>query len=186
MLPHPHAEDREAAAADVRYELNMLHAMAQALIAAAPLPGVQRNALLEAYLLHLRNLERFFCLERRSDDLRDWDNLLAFDYFDQPSQWKTAAVCRALLSATCRNLERLNKLLTHLMDARVRVCRAWPVQELRAMTAEIDGLWQKFLAALGAVAPDRALWFTEPKHVRVPTVADDAARGVIYTTHLRP
>jgi hypothetical protein len=97
--------------------------------------GYMRDALVESWLVHLRNLILFFCHER------DRDDVIAADFFDNPDDWSLNK-SKTLEDAR----ERANKELSHITGARKYVgdpTKGWDVD---ALFAEIKHLAEMFAA----------------------------------------
>jgi hypothetical protein len=98
--------------------------------------GSMHSALLESWVVHLRNLICFFCRPERNKD-----NVLAQDFFDSPCEWLEAE------SPTLKAArERANKELSHITESRKYVGgkdKAWQVARL---FGEIEQIAKKFVA----------------------------------------
>jgi hypothetical protein len=69
--------------------------------------GYMHDALLESWVVHLRNLINFFCRPR------DRDDVIAEDFFDNPSAWSQSE------SGTLKNARvRADKELSHITEKR--------------------------------------------------------------------
>jgi hypothetical protein len=97
--------------------------------------GYVHDALVESFVLHLRNLIRFFCLPR------DRNDVVAEDFFDNPAAW-TKNESPALRDAR----ERANKELNHLTAKRRDEGDAGKEWDPVALFGEIKGLAEKFAA----------------------------------------
>jgi len=135
----------KAVARDVSYEVNRLFE------AAALWPHVPedkgRRLILEALLLHFRNvLDFFFGAAKNADDVH------ASHFFDDVSEWKPAKP--AWLEEYRR---RCNKLLAHLTYSRVEYDRrgemSWKLDDKLVLVRET---WYAFLNAL---PQERRQWF---------------------------
>jgi hypothetical protein len=137
----------QKAADDVNYEMRMLRECSQRL-RRPPHDPVLRNALIESYLLHLRNLFHFLGVrEQRHERGRD---VLA-EHFVVP--WKRPD-CPAALRG---QMDRVNKRLAHLTYERLTMSDQWDV---RPFTGAMAGLVGKFLFALKG----RQGWFQEAQN----------------------
>jgi hypothetical protein len=97
--------------------------------------GYMHDALVESWLVHLRNLIPFFCHER------DRDDVIAEDFFDNPGDWprnkfKTLEAAR----------DRANKELSHLTGKRKYVGDPTKEWDVNALSAEIRRLAEMFAA----------------------------------------
>lgn len=108
-------------------------------------PSPERNALIECYLLHLRNLIEFF----RSPG--QWeDDVVATDYL---SNWSVGQ-CESVLTSAW---EGLNKRLNHITTARADAASWSGVQESwQAAHDAVAELWQAFERQLD---PTTLEWF---------------------------
>ena|ERR1700674_1330936 len=94
-----------------------------------------KDALLESFVLHLRNLIHFFCVPRHRDDV------CAEDFFDDPAEWIRSESSHLKLARA-----RAGKELSHLTDKRKDegdLTKRW---EVDVMFAEIKELAEKFVA----------------------------------------
>lgn len=123
-----------------------------------------QTALLEAYLLHARNLAEFLTASpRKLKDCREDDGVYAVDYFDE-------APSRRWRPFTAEDSARLNKYLSHITSVRLSETD-W---RLRAEDPDRTG-WAdlvlkhmgEFLNALREVHPGRARWFDGPMSTAV-------------------
>jgi len=102
-------------------------------------PSFLRSALLESFLIHLRNLIDFFYTQP-SDALTD--DLVAGDFFDPPSTWDPGMMPKSLKDAR----GRANKEVSHITQKRKERAdptKPWPVADL---FNEIGVVAQKFAA----------------------------------------
>jgi hypothetical protein len=99
----------------LRYEFQMLAALAQAIASGISERGWMTNALLESFVIHLRNLLDFFYPPPSSKS----DDVVAYDFFHSPSEWDRI---RPGMSATLSGARtRANKEIAHLTYARLVV-----------------------------------------------------------------
>jgi len=97
--------------------------------------GALHDALLESFLVHLRNLIDFFCRPReRATDV------VAEDFFDNPSNWK-----RNPTSTLEKARERANKELSHLTTGRKEPDDPEKVWDIGALFTEIDQFVHMFI-----------------------------------------
>jgi len=116
-------------------------------------PGLETSALLESWVIHLRNLIDFFCQLGRSDDVT------AQDFFDTPGAWPPTT---PVVLEKARG--RANKELSHLTLARKSGNppeKAWPVNEL---FGEIETIAKDFAAK----ASDRKFHAKVREFLRLP------------------
>jgi hypothetical protein len=86
------------------YELKMFWWLTGAI---SYMDGYMYDALLESWVVHLRNLINFFCRPR------DRDDVIAEDFFDNPSAWSQSE------SGTLKNARvRADKELSHITEKR--------------------------------------------------------------------
>jgi hypothetical protein len=77
----------------VVYELWMFRAVGQALITPLQMSQPLRNALIESFAIHLRNLIDFFYpAQIQADDV------FAAEFFDDPHEWEKASTISSALS----------------------------------------------------------------------------------------
>jgi hypothetical protein len=136
-----------SAAGHVAYELRMWQWAANLLNGIGPEQQntPERNALIESYLLHLRNLIEFFRSEGRKTD-----DVVALLYVPR---WNVGDYGSSLESAWVS----LNKRLNHITMERLNKS-AWPIVEHSWQLAHdaVGILWLKFESELGE---DRRAWF---------------------------
>jgi len=143
----PSANELSVAAGDVNYEMTMLRECSERL-RPPPSDPVLKNALIESYLLHLRNLFHFLGV-REQGHRRGTDVLAA--HFVEP--WKPPD-CPAALRG---QMDRVNKRLAHLTYERPMMSDQW---DERALTGAMAGLVGKFLPAL----KEHQGWFQEAQN----------------------
>ena len=100
--------------------------------------GFESSALLESFIIHLRNLSDFFY----SDSDRN-DDVLAADFFDKPEEWKSGAMPQTLKDAR----ERANKEVSHITYKRKGagdIAKSWNVTGL---SNDIETTAKQFAAA---------------------------------------
>lgn len=150
--PHPERTEHELAEMARRhlgYEIKMLRETAGALRGKGIGPRSFRNAMLETFLVHYRNLLDFFYADHRhalSHDVR------AADYVSDEKRWRKRRPPMDKEAGT--NRERVNALLAHLTYRRLRYAdRNWSD---RRMLRQIEGLLGIFAEQL---PPRRRRWF---------------------------
>lgn len=104
-------ELRDYSKEHVVYELSMFRAVGEALIAPVQISQALRNALIESFAIHLRNLIDFFYpTQVQADDV------IAAEFLDDPHQWeKISLVSQALSFARVR----AHKEVSHLTRKRI-------------------------------------------------------------------
>jgi hypothetical protein len=132
----------KAAARDVCYEVNALFR------AHARLEDTdEQRLILEALLLHFRNVVDFFF-----ESARGSDGIHASDFFPEPDHWKPPAP-----AWVPQYRRRCNKLLSHLTYSRIEYGKkremGWHLDD---KLASISGTWNEFL---GTLPNYRAAWF---------------------------
>lgn len=129
------------------YEASMLDQAAKK-CATAP-PGYDRNAAIECYLVHFRNIRDFLYPTAESwTDERYFDDVIAWDFC---SEWLEVAEDWKECSLAERT--RINKLLAHISYTRPQLGHDWPIAQ---MHAAIQNSVSEFVAKL---SPDRKKWF---------------------------
>jgi hypothetical protein len=143
------AELGEMARRHLTYEIKMLRETAAALRGEGIGPRSFRNALLETFLIHYRNLLDFFYADQRrslSHDVR------AADYVIDPKRWRERRP--HMDKEATSNRERVNAQLAHLTYRRLRYNqRNWAD---RRMIQQIEALIESFAEQLPA---RRRRWF---------------------------
>jgi hypothetical protein len=140
----PEAELR-AAAEHLKYEIDMLRHVAQALSALQPVkPQWLINALLESFVVHFRSLSDVFYpgSNVKSDDV------LASDFFDDPTAWE--GLRPALSDAFNTARTRANKEIAHLTYARLNVVAEAKAWNITALVDEMAAVISKFCASVPA------------------------------------
>ena len=98
------------------------------------------SALLEAFLLHVRNLRDFLY-----DDQPTQDDVVAAHFFDRPDEWRRN---RPPLGEYVKSIrKRLNKALAHISYARLdyRKDKKWSIGRIKR---ELDAAWEAFIEGL--------------------------------------
>lgn len=131
------------------YEIKMLRETAAALQGRGIGPRSFRNALLETFLIHYRNLLDFFYADKRRWLQHD---VKAADYVADPREWRTRRPRMDKEAAS--NRERVNAQLAHLTYRRLKYDqRNWSD---RKMLRQIEELLDTFERQLPA---HRRRWF---------------------------
>jgi hypothetical protein len=143
---------REMALRHISYEIKMLRELAAGLQGEGVGPRTLRNALLESFLIHYRNLYDFFYPEFPAKRRLPHD-ISAADYLANSKRWRNS---RPELDKkrVIENRERVNCLLAHLTLRRLKYNnRSWPD---RNMAETMEGLIEEFLRELPR---ERRAWF---------------------------
>lgn len=131
-------DDLRAASEHLHYEVSMLIGTAQILALGVIGPGVLHNALVEAFVIHLRVVLEFL---HPSGAKRD--DVIAHDFFEDPNVWRRA---RPLMSdALAKARDRAGAEMAHLTYARLKVtpeAKPWKFGEL---THEVTEIFKAFL-----------------------------------------
>jgi len=139
----------EMARRHLAYEIKMVRETAQALQGKGIGPRSFRNAMLETFLIHYRNLLDFFYADHRrslSHDVR------AQEFVADPRRWKARRP--KLDQEASSNRERVNAQLAHLTYRRLKYEeRQWSD---RRMLRQLEELIQVFVEQL---PPHRRRWF---------------------------
>lgn len=96
-----------------------------------------KNALVESFSIHVRNLIQFFY-----NDTTDQDDLLAIHYFEDKEQW---IGIRGELTSTLKTAKKkANKQISHLTFTRLtnKPGKNWEVEKI---AKELIGLMSKFI-----------------------------------------
>lgn len=142
----------KAAADSVGYELRMMGAMARPLTDGRPGSILVGNALLEAYLTHVRRVHEFLAFD---PPRRNPETVRAVDFFDTPP---AAFPCPdpGLYESICQKL-------SHVTCARVQG-HDWsgPNNDATHLAVSVFNAFAEFLDALDAAGHgDRRRWFDE-------------------------
>jgi len=145
-MPPTDAAELELVAKDVVYEIERLFQAARLFPETPERKG--KRLILEALLLHFRNVIDFFYTDsQQSDDVR------ACHFFSDPTQWKPVVPDWYREYKT-----RCNKLLAHLTYSRIDFKRrndmTW---QLTDKLRHIRRTWELFLRSLPA---ERRAWFS--------------------------
>lgn len=111
--------------------------------------NIEGSALLESFLLHVRNLRDF--LFRDSSNHKD--DVLAVDYFILQEDWRKI---RPPMGKYLNGLrERINKALAHISYTRLdyRMDKLWNVEQIKN---DLTLPWNAFL---NAIPPEKRQWF---------------------------
>ncbi len=118
----------------------------------------EEDAVVEVALLHARALREFFFRRRTSISRTSnwWSDVLAEDFFDDPSQWKIPTMT---FLGDKNNKDRLDRSLSHLtyhrIEYQVKNQKRW---DFSAMSQDIEESYSKFLDLLPA---GRQAWFAD-------------------------
>jgi hypothetical protein len=142
---------KEMARRHLSYEVKMLRELADALQGNGVGPRTMRNALLESFLIHYRNLYDFFYPDFPGRRRLPHD-VCARDYLRDTRRWRKH---RPEGDSKFReNRERVNVLLAHLTFRRLKYnSRSWHDKKMASM---IETLLQEFLRELPR---ERRAWF---------------------------
>lgn len=129
----------------VMYELWMLNEVAVELGTNTKLTMVQKNALLESFLVHARALEEFlFRMKRRRKD-----DVVAEDYFDNKSAWEKRRGRKGQSLYRYKLSRPSGKQALHLTYARIKKKKEWPIHLI------VFDINKAFRVFLGCVPRDR-------------------------------
>lgn len=131
-----------SAARTIEYEFRMF-LVGVAALSRAPSPE-ERNLVLEALLIHARNLRDFFAASGKKDDI------LAVDFVSQLPR----VALPYLRSPTSRR--RLNRLVAHASYSRPRLGKNWDVNRI---LRELEKAMRSFLERFHSESPGRLKWF---------------------------
>lgn len=129
----------KAASDHLYYEYWMFNSLTQALASGIAQQGWLLNSLLESWVVHLRALLDFAYPAQSAKP----DDIVAVDFFDDPSNWE--AVRPAMSTLLILGRERANKEIVHLSYKRIGITpedKQWQFVEL---SAEIEKLMTAFL-----------------------------------------
>ena len=123
-----------AAAVHLDYEAGMLWKTAEEMASGRAQTRAQRNAIVESFALHTRNLIDFFYGDpRRPTKRRGKDDVVAGHFFSDPYRWQRA---RPRQSSLLRRAEkRADKEIAHLTYGRLDVEqqeKPWPASDIVA------------------------------------------------------
>jgi hypothetical protein len=145
MSDHPQAA---IISAKIKYEWDMFQWLANRIANGWQTSDqMQRNLLLEGFLLHARVLRDFFVADPRQDDVS------AKHFFDDTSIWENAAA--NLCPYLRQNQIRLNKLLAHLTYSRLNESKNW---DPYVITNELNQACRQFYSLL---SNQRQEWFQQ-------------------------
>jgi hypothetical protein len=100
----------------------------------AYMDGYMHDALLESWLVHLRNLILFFCHSRS-----DTDDVIAGDFLDNPGDWSQI---ESTTFKTAR--ERANKELSHITEKRKYTGETDKDWDVAGLFREIEDIARQF------------------------------------------
>lgn len=115
MRPARSKDDLAKIDEHLRYEYSMLVAVAQAIASGISERGWLTNALLESFVIHLRNLIDFFYPPASSKP----DDVVAGDFFSSSEEWEQLRPVMSAALTAARG--RANKEISHLTYARLLV-----------------------------------------------------------------
>lgn len=141
---------REMARRHISYEIKMMRELAEGLQGRGVGPRTMRNALLESFLIHYRNLFDFFYPENKR---RLPFDIAASDYLPDRKRWRHSRP-DVDMKQVAENRERVNCLLAHLSLRRLKYRnRSWPDKK---MTRNVEALLDEFFSEL---PKKRKPWF---------------------------
>jgi len=120
------------------YEVDMLNETARALSSQKNNGVFLNNALLESFLIHLRNLIDFLYLPKCNKD-----DILAQDFFPNPEDWLKLRPKQGESLDTAKR--KTNKLLAHLTYSRLRIPKDQAKWDFMYLRNEIVSRIQVFL-----------------------------------------
>ena len=134
----------QAAAVHLNYEIDMMTRVFQALTTRGQAtPQWLTNALLESFVIHFRSLSDVFYPGNNCKV----DDVLAGDFFDDPTSWDNLRPTLSEEFVTARG--RVNKEIAHLTYARLSVleeAKAWNITSLGEEMARV-------ISAFSSAAP---------------------------------
>ena len=121
----------------VNYEYNMLSHTAARISKIKD--GPEKNAMLESFLIHVRNLIDFFYIDTPSID----DDVLAVDYFSSPKDWITK---RGKFPQYLKDAKiKANKLLSHITLSRIKKYKGDKGWQVLKIKGKIDNILECFM-----------------------------------------
>lgn len=131
-------EELKQIAGVLRYEKGMMFYTASCLASSKQTDHSLRNALLESFVIHARNLIAFIWSGSSNSD-----DVLAEDFFPNPQNWhSTRPEMSTLLSETKR---RVNKLAAHLTYTRLSISGAQKVWRFIDIAKELQTVFELFV-----------------------------------------
>jgi hypothetical protein len=128
-------EELRIASNHLHYEYWMLATTAREMAIVNHDPGVVNNAILESFVIHVRNMIYFLYSERPKND-----HIVAGDFFESPSDWEEI---RPVKSENLKNDEiKAHKGVAHLSYDRATQDKSWHFVEL---ANEISTIFQIFV-----------------------------------------
>jgi hypothetical protein len=127
---------RDAIASHVAYEIRMMWASGAEMMAGTGRSWAQRNALVEVFAVHTRNLIDFFYGTGKRDDV------VAADFFSDKRRWQ--AIRPALTQRLRSAKKRANKEMSHLTYSRLQVAANQKGWDATAITRDFDSVLQAF------------------------------------------
>ena len=134
-------EDLQAASNHLHYEIEMLRSLASVMESGLLGVGALNNAVLEAFVIHVRNVIFFLWAENPKND-----HIIASDFFNKPDDWEKI---RPEKSHILKESEvRSHKEVAHLSYDRIKVSpekKAWHFLEIKN---EIISVFDIFLNSI--------------------------------------
>lgn len=125
----------------VRYEMDMLLATGS-LLGKDVEPSAVRFALIEAFLVHARNLIVFFSQDRPKEPKHP-DDVWASDYV---SQWRSSSGQTEAKMLSTLYKERIDQTVAHLTSKRVeQALKDWDVGQI---ANDLRAIWESFIGLL--------------------------------------
>jgi hypothetical protein len=129
------AQKLQAASKALLYDVQMLDATAKELSSRTAHASTLNNALLESFLIHLRNLIDVLYIPKSK---RNPDDINAEDFFSDPEEWRRIVKPLKRRKNLGALKTRINKLLAHLTYKRLSAAPSyseWDVAHLRSEIA---------------------------------------------------
>jgi hypothetical protein len=161
------ADELRRISEDLHYEVQMLLGSAQALASETTGEGTLRNALVESFAIHCRNMLDFLWPDKPK---RKGDCVIAADFFPSPSDWEKLRpeISQLLLDSRVRAA----KEIAQLTYARLAVDPDQKDWDVRQIANELTRVVEKFIRYV-------PMQFLGPKctelkaNIRVPLHVDD-------------
>jgi len=120
------------------------------------------DAILESFLLHVRNIYNFLTKKKDNKKYLDRDGqpkeVLAIHYFENDSKWKNKIerifrYCKENYSSKNEQLTQINDHLAHITYSRIHEKIKW---DCESILNDVKNAWETFLDELDS---DRRKWF---------------------------
>jgi len=130
------------------YEYHMFTQLAIYLAQGSLADPVLHNAALESFIIHTRNILDFLYPTSKVVGNDKYDDIIADDYFDDPSQWYQIRLEKS--ASLTQAHQRAHKEVAHLTYSRIGLTEAAKKWHFLAIAQEVSAMFDRFLESAPA------------------------------------